>query len=123
MSTRGRLWKCELQRFSTETGLKIAVSHFPPGTSKWNKIGHRLFSYITKNWRAKPLTSVEVIVNLIANTTTKNGLKVQARKDENTYAKGLKISDEELAKVNSEKSSFRGEWNYVISPQIETVIC
>ena len=122
-STRGRLWKRELQRFSTETGLKIAVSHFPPGTSKWNKIEHRLFSYITKNWRAKPLTSVEVIVNLIANTTTKNGLKVQARKDDNTYAKGIKISDEELAKVNIEKSSFRGEWNYVISPQIETVIC
>ena len=122
-STRGRLWKHELQRFSTETGLTITVSHFPPGTSKWNKIEHRLFAYISTNWRAKPLTSIEVIVNLIANTTTKNGLKVQAKKDENSYAKGIKISNEELAKVNIERNLFRGEWNYVISPQIENVIC
>lgn len=121
-SSRGRLWKHELQKFSTETGLKISVSHFPPGTSKWNKIEHRLFAYISTHWRAKPLTSMEVIVNLIANTTTKNGLKVQARKDENSYAKGIKISDKELATVNMERSHFRGEWNYVISPQIENVI-
>ena len=122
-STRGRLWKHELQRFSTETGLTITVSHFPPGTSKWNKIEHRLFAYISTNWRAKPLTSIEVIVNLIANTTTKNGLKVQAKKDENSYAKGIKITNKELAKVNIERNLFRGEWNYVISPQIENVIC
>ena len=122
-STRGRLWKHELQQFSTETGLTITVSHFPPGTSKWNKIEHRLFAYISTNWRAKPLTSIEVIVNLIANTTTKNGLKVQAKKDENSYAKGIKISDKELASVNIERSPFRGEWNYVISPKIENVIC
>ena len=117
-SSRGRLWKRELQRFATETGLKIFVSHFPPGTSKWNKIEHRLFAHISKNWRAKPLTSLEVIVNLIANTTTKTGLSIQAKKDENRYEKGIKIADEEFAKVSIERNTFRGEWNYVISPHI-----
>ena len=115
-STRGRLWKSELQKFSTETGLTISVSHFPPGTSKWNKIEHRLFSYISKNWRAKPLTTIEVIVNLIANTTTEKGLKVSAKKDDNIYEKGIKITDEEFTKINIKRNTFRGEWNYTISP-------
>jgi transposase len=115
-STRGRLWKSELQKFSTETNLKISVSHFPPGTSKWNKIEHRLFSYISKNWRGKPLTDIEIIINLIANTTTEKGLKVGAKKDEKIYEKGIKISDKDFAKINIEKLDFRGEWNYIISP-------
>ena len=117
-STRGRLWKTELQKLAKELGLEITVSHFPPGTSKWNKIEHRLFSYISKNWRAKPLTSIEVVVNLIANTTTIKGLKVKARINENTYNKGLKISDKEMAKLNIKRSEFSGEWNYVISPKL-----
>ena len=115
-SSRGRLWKSELQKFSTETGLKISVSHFPPGTSKWNKIEHRLFSYISINWRAKPLTSIEIIVNLIANTTTEKGLKVQAAKDHTIYAKGIKISNEDFSKIKITTNDFRGEWNYTISP-------
>lgn len=115
-SSRSKLWKTELQKFATETGLEISVCHFPPGTSKWNKIEHRLFSYISKNWRAKPLTSIEVVVNLIANTTTDKGLKVKAKADRNQYLKGIKISEEELAKVNIKKNEFRGEWNYIIFP-------
>jgi len=117
-SSRSRLWKTELQKFSTESGLKITVSHFPPGTSKWNKIEHRLFSYISKNWRAKPLISIEVIVNLIANTTTEKGLKVRAKADEQIYEKGIKITDEEMKELNYKKNDFRGEWNYVISPKL-----
>jgi Rhodopirellula transposase DDE domain len=117
-SSRGRLWKTELQKFSTETGLEITVSHFPPGTSKWNKIEHRLFSYISKNWRAKPLTSIEVIVNLIANTTTEKGLKVNAKVDEKNYKTGIKISDEEMKNLNIKRNNFRGEWNYIISPKL-----
>jgi len=115
-SSRGRLWKSELQQFSTEMGLTISVSHFPPGTSKWNKIEHRLFSYISKNWRGTPLLSLEVIVSLIANTVTSKGLRVRASSDEGFYGKGIKISDEELAKVHIQRDSFRGEWNYTISP-------
>lgn len=117
-SSRGRLWKTELQKFSTETGLEITVSHFPPGTSKWNKIEHRLFSYISKNWRARPLTSIEVIVNLIANTTTEKGLKVNAKVDEKKYDTGIRIADEEMKNLNIERNSFRGEWNYVIYPKL-----
>ncbi len=115
-SSRGRLWKTELQKLSTELGLNISVCHFPPGTSKWNKIEHRLFSYISKNWRAKPLISIEVIVNLISNTTTEKGLKVKARKDTNQYVKGIKVTDQELAKVNIKRNDFRGNWNYIIKP-------
>lgn len=115
-STRGRLWKTELQKFATEIGMEINVCHFPPGTSKWNKIEHRLFSYISKNWRAKPLTSIEVIVNLISNTTTDKGLKVKAKKDSEIYQKSIKISDEELEKVNLFRNEFRGDWNYKILP-------
>ena len=114
-SARGRLWKKELQLFSTETGLEINVCHYPPGTSKWNKIEHRLFSFITKNWRGKPLISLETVVNLIANTTTETGLKVRAMKDTNIYLKGIKVSDEEFNKINLTKDTFRGDWNYAIS--------
>jgi Rhodopirellula transposase DDE domain len=115
-SSRSRLWKKELQTLATETGLEIHVCHFPPGTSKWNKIEHRMFSYITKNWRAKPLESLEVIVNLIANTTTKKGLTIKAKADINQYEKGLKVDDEALKKINLTNKEFRGDWNYKINP-------
>lgn len=114
---RVRLWKVELQKLANETGLSISVSHLPPGTSKWNKIEHRLFSFITQNWRGKPLATHEVIVNLIAATTTKEGLQVQCQLDTNSYPKGIKISDETMATLNMERDSFHGEWNYTISPQ------
>lgn len=115
-SSRSRLWKKELQTLSTELGLEIHVCHFPPGTSKWNKIEHRMFSYITKNWRAKPLESLEVIVNLIANTTTQKGLTIKAKADENQYEKGLKVDDETLENIHLTKKEFRGDWNYKINP-------
>ncbi len=115
-SSRGKLWKTELQRLATETGLEISVCHFPPGTSKWNKIEHRLFSFISKNWRAKPLTSIEVVVNLIANTTTEKGLKVMAREDRKEYLKGIKITTEEMEAIKIKRNGFRGEWNYTIYP-------
>lgn len=115
--SRVRLWKTELQKFASETGLSISVCHFPPGTSKWNKIEHRLFSYITQNWRGKPLTSHEVIVQLIASTSTTTGLKVKAALDTAIYPTGTKVTDQELAQVNLEKDSFHGEWNYTIFPK------
>ena len=115
--SRVRLWKLELQKLANETGLKIAVSHFPPGTSKWNKIEHRLFSRITQNWRGKPLISVEVIVSLIAATTSTTGLKVHSEVDTRTYPKGVKVSDQEVAKLNLQRDEFHGEWNYEIHPQ------
>jgi hypothetical protein len=117
-SSTGRLWKRELQSFATETGLEINVCHYPPGTSKWNKIEHRLFSFITKNWRGKPLISLETIVHLIANTTTEKGLKIRAMKDTKIYQKGIKISDEEMEKINIKRDDFRGKWNYVITKQM-----
>jgi len=113
---RNRLWKSELQQFSNDTNLAIYVSHFPAGTSKWNKIEHRLFSYISMNWRGKPLTSLAVILGLINGTTTKAGLTVKAQIDENTYPTGIKISDEELKKINIISNQFHSEWNYVIYP-------
>ncbi|HET7118039.1 MAG TPA: ISAzo13 family transposase [Hanamia sp.] len=115
-SSRSRLWKKELQTLATEIGLEIHVCHFPPGTSKWNKIEHRMFSYITKNWRAKPLESLEVIVNLIANTTTQKGLTIRAEADKKVYEKGIKIDDKQLAKINLITNNFRGDWNYKIIP-------
>jgi len=115
-SRRSRLWKVEIQKLANEMGLKISVCHFPPGTSKWNKIEHRLFSYISQNWRGKPLVSHEVIVNLIASTKTSKGLSVKCQLDENKYPKGIKITDEELAKVKIISDDFHGEWNYSISP-------
>lgn len=116
--SRNHPWKAELQKFSNDTGLDIYVSHFPPGTSKWNKIEHRLFSYISKNWRAKPLTSLLVVINLIGATTTKTGLKVTAQLDEKIYLTGVKISEEEKQKLNIERNDFHGEWNYIISPNL-----
>lgn len=113
---RVRLWKLEIQKLANETGLSITVCHFPPGTSKWNKIEHRLFSFISQNWRGKPLVSHEVIVNLIAATTTKEGLHVKSRLDTNSYPTKIKVSDKEMANINIQKDSFRGEWNYTISP-------
>lgn len=116
--SRNHLWKAELQKFSNDSGLDIYVSHFPPGTSKWNKIEHRLFAYISKNWRAMPLTSLLVIVNLIGATTTTTGLVVKANIDENIYLKGIKVSELEKQKLNIAKNDFHGEWNYIISPNL-----
>ena len=113
---RLRLWKVELQALVNELGFPITVCHLPPGTSKWNKIEHRLFSFITKNWRGKPLLTHQVIVNLICATTTKAGLLVKSRIDERTYPKGRRISDKQLALVNLEPDLFHGEWNYTIHP-------
>lgn len=113
---RVRLWKIELQNLANETGLRISVSHLPPGTSKWNKIEHRLFSYISQNWRGKPLVSHEVIVNLISSTKTRTGLTVKCRIDTNKYPKGIKITDEELQQVKIFRYKFHGEWNYRINP-------
>ena len=115
--SRVRLWKLELQGLADETGLAIAVSHFPPGTSKWNKIEHRLFSFISKNWRAQPLTSLKVIVNLIAATTTKKGLKVHAKIDDRNYPAGVKVPDSEMAEIQLRREVFHGEWNYEILPR------
>lgn len=113
---RLRLWKVELQKLVDEIGIPITVCHLPPGTSKWNKIEHRLFSFITKNWRGKPLVTHQVIVNLIAATTTTPGLTVHSRIDARVYANGRRISDKELALVNLEPHAFHGEWNYTIHP-------
>jgi len=113
---RLRLWKAELQRLADETGLQIKVCHFPPGTSKWNKIEHRLFSFISQNWRGKPLISHEVIINLIAATSTRTGLKVYAQLDERPYPKKRVVTDEQLAAVNLKGHEFHPEWNYTISP-------
>ena len=115
--SRVRLFKKELQKFSNETGLEISVCHFPPGTSKWNKIEHRMFLFISQNWRAKPLIDLVAVVNLIAATTTKNGLKICCELDENVYEKGIKVSNEEMKNLNIIRSDFHGEWNYTISPQ------
>ena len=114
---RNRLWKLQLGRLAADTGLAITVCHFPPGTSKWNKIEHRLFSAISTNWRGRPLTSHQVVVNLIANTTTRTGLKVRARLDEGYYPTGTKVTDKQLAAVPITKHSFHGDWNYTIVPQ------
>ena len=114
--SRNNLWKLKLQEFSNESGLKISVSHFPPGTSKWNKIEHRLFAYISKNWRAKPLVSLSVMINLIGATTTTKGLKVKAKLDEKKYLTGLKATKEEKKKINITRHDFHGEWNYNITP-------
>ena len=116
-SSRTRLWKVALQRLANHIGLCLWICHFPPGTSKWNKIEHRMFCHITANWRGKPLTSHEVIVNLIGNTTTKTGLTIQAELDTGNYPTGIQVSDEDLAQVSIEKAEFHGEWNYRISPR------
>ena len=113
--SRVRLWKLELQRFADETGLAVTVAHLPPGTSKWNRIEHRLFSYITQNWRGKPLVSHEMIVQLIGATTTQTGLTVRCELDANRYPKGIKVTDAEMAALAIERDPFHGEWNYTIS--------
>jgi len=115
--SRVRLWKLELQELADETGLRIAVCHFPPGTSKWNKIEHRLFSFITQNWRGKPLISLEVIINLIAATTTATGLKVHSELDTKVYPQGIKVSDKELALIKLRPDKFHDDWNYEIHPR------
>jgi transposase len=115
--SRCRLWKVALQDVADKIGLELRVCHFPPGTSKWNKIEHRLFCHITQNWRGKPLVSHEVIVNLIANTTTKKGLKVRAELDTNRYETGVKVTDTQLAAVRIKKADFHGDWNYIILPR------
>jgi Rhodopirellula transposase DDE domain len=116
-SSRTRLWKIVLQRLANNINLKISVCHFPPGTSKWNKIEHRMFAFITKNWRGKPLASHEVMINLIANTTTEKGLRIRAALDNNKYPTGKKVSDQELNSINISRADFHGEWNYKISPK------
>ena len=115
--SRLRLWKLELQKLADETGIRIAVCHFPPGTSKWNKIEHRLFSFISQNWRGKPLTSLQVIVSLIAATTTATGLKVHSEVDTATYQSGIKVSDQDIAKLNIRRDKFHGDWNYELQPR------
>lgn len=117
---RLRLWKLELQKLADQTGLSLCVCHFPPGTSKWNKIEHRLFSFISSNWRGEPLRDYETIVNLIARTTTVKGLKVTCRLDRRKYPTGRKITDEEMKQINIERHKFHGEWNYVIKPSAKT---
>ena len=117
-SNRTRLWKVELQKLADATGLEITICHFPPGTSKWNAIEHRLFSFIATNWRGKPLESLEVIVNLIAATTTNTGLKVYARLDTGSYPKGVEVSDEEFNAINIHRHDFHGDWNYTVKPSV-----
>jgi transposase len=116
-STRARLWKLELQRFADDSGLRLCVSHLPPGTSKWNKIEHRMFCHITANWRGKPLESREVIVSLVGSTTTSKGLRIQATLDPSEYPKGIKVSDAEMKELRIKRAAFHGEWNYTILPR------
>jgi len=115
--SRSRLWKLCIQALADELDLSISTCHFPPGTSKWNKIEHRMFCQITENWRAKPLVSRAVIVNLIGHATTRKGLKIKAGLDKNSYEKGIKVSDEDFATINIKKKSFHGDWNYTIRPR------
>jgi hypothetical protein len=115
-SSRARLWKVALQRMADATGLKISVCHFPPGTSKWNKIEHRLFCHITENWRGRPLVSHEVIVNLIAGTTTTKGLRVKAALDKRPYPTGVQVDDSTMASLHLKTDKFHGDWNYTLSP-------
>ena len=116
-SVRARLWKVSLQRFADRTGLRVTVCHFPPGTSKWNKIEHRMFCHITTNWRGRPLVSYQVVVNLIAHTTTSKGLSVRARLDRRYYPTGVKVSDGDLAAIHIKPAQFHGTWNYTIAPR------
>jgi transposase len=118
--SRVRLWKVELQRLADETGLTLRVCHLPPGTSKWNKIEHRLFAFISQNWRGKPLVSHQVIVDLIAATSTKSGLKVRAQIDSNLYPAGVKVSNQQVAALNIQRDAFHGEWNYSLLPRRES---
>ena len=114
-SKSSRLWKLHLSLLAKDLGLKITVAHLPPGTSKWNKIEHRMFSFISKNWRGRPLYSYQTVVHLISNTTTKNGLKVKAGLDHGTYVTGIKVSNAEMSSIKMRCKSFRGDLNYTIS--------
>jgi hypothetical protein len=114
--SRCRLWKMELQRLASETGLQISVCHFPPGTSKWNKIEHRMFCHITENWRGRPLVSREVVVNLIGKTTTETGLSIRSELDDGSYPTGRKVTDQQMKGLSIKKDKFHGEWNYTIMP-------
>jgi len=116
-SSRNRLWKVALQELADELGLSLCVCHFPPGTSKWNQIEHRMFRFITQNWRGKPLVSHQAIVNLIAGTTTRTGLVVKAALDPNHYETQIKVRDAELAQLNLTRHEFHGEWNYTLAPR------
>ena len=116
-SSRSRLWKLELQKWADETGMIVEVCHYPPGTSKWNKIEHRVFCHITKNWQGTPLETLEIVVESIGATTTETGLEVHAWLDEGTYEKGRKVSDEDLASCKIKRHRFHGEWNYEIHPR------
>ncbi len=115
-SSRIRLWKVELQAFANEFNLEISVSHYPPDTSKWNKIEHKLFSYISLNWKSKPLINIQFVIDLISSTTTTKGLKVKAKLDDAFYEKGIKIKDDEFEKLSIIRDEFHGEWNYIIQP-------
>jgi hypothetical protein len=115
-ATGEKLWKRELQRFADETGLKVTVAHLPPGTSKWDRIEHRLFAFISMNWRGKPLVSHQVIVQLIGSTSTETGLKVCCEIDGNLYPRGIKVPETEMQAINISRHQFHGEWNYTISP-------
>jgi hypothetical protein len=115
---RTRLWRLELQRLADETGLTIQVCHFPPGTSKWNKIEHRMFSFVSRNWRGRPLESLEIVLNLIAGTSTNTGLKIYTQLDERAYERGVEVTDQQLAEVNITRNDFHGDWNYTVTPSI-----
>jgi hypothetical protein len=117
--SRTRLWQRELQQLANDAGLKVTVCHFPPGTSKWHKIEHRMFAYIMQNWRGRPLLTHEVIVKLIGSTTTRRGLRIKAELDTNTYEKGIKVSEKEMEGINLTRYEFHGEWNYQISPSLK----
>ena len=114
---RVRAWKVELAKLAEETGLEITVCHYPPGTSKWNRIEHRMFSFISMNWRGRPLTSLRTIIELISATTTKTGLRIQAERDWNTYEKGVVVSDKEIAALPLTRHTFHGDWNYTLAPK------
>lgn len=117
--SRTRVWKRELQPLATETGMNVSVCHFPPGTSKWNKIEHRMFAHMTQNWRGRPLLTHAVVVNLIGSTTTQKGLRIKAELDPQTYEKGIKVSEKDLEGIKLTRSDFHGEWNYQISPSVK----
>ena len=116
-SSRTKLWKLTLQKIANETGLKIKMCHFPPGTSKWNKIEHKMFSHITQNWRGRPLVSNEIIVSLIGETTTKKGLTIKAELDKGKYQIGIKVSKDEMEQINIKRMRVNSNWNYAISPK------
>ena len=115
--SRSRLWKLELQGLADELGLEISVCHFPPATSKWNKVEHRMFSHVTQNWRGRPLVSREVVVNLIGAVTTAGGLTIRSELDEGRYATGRKVTDAELESLDIDRDKFHGEWNYTLNPR------